>query len=129
MSITADEFVRLVAASMPSRESLLAYGLGEEEIVDVQRLFLCPPIPGAREGTYAHVLEELVVRYDCSSLELPGSLTFIASLPFPRVADGTIVGRWEADPILVLDSGEVVVIDHAFVDQDLALRTELTEGG
>lgn len=108
----ADEFVAVVRRCVPTREELLSYGLSDDEIRDIRDGFDCSPREGAveRNGGCSSELEELLARYDCSSLEVL-IITF-AQAPEQHVA-GVVVGYWEADPIVVLHDGKVVAFDHA----------------
>lgn len=109
--MTEDEFVRIVAAAQPSREKLLAAGLDDEGVADIQATYRCQPVAGAAPfDAQSDRLRALITRYDCSTLEV--SYIRFAPKPAPHPA-GTLVGWWEADPLVVLESGEVVTFDHA----------------
>ena len=104
------EFVELVLRCMPSTKELEGYGLSEEEVEDVQQVFRCEPREHDPRREVRSELERLVTAYDCSRLGI--SLVRFVGSPEVR-PDGVLVAYWEADPIVVLASGEVVAFDHA----------------
>lgn len=108
--MNAEEFVTAVERSMPTRETLIEYGLDEDEIDGIQAAFRCPSRGRATvpRGSVSE-LERLVIEYDCSTLEV--SLLRFTEAPKSH-EDGVIVAYWEADPVMVTNSGEIVAIDH-----------------
>lgn len=108
------EFVRLIQSLMPSINELKEYGLSEEEIEGIRMTYRCnlQKVNNNIQPARARVseLEKLVLEYDCSTMEI-FSIRFCGK-PLPHHL-GMIVAFWEADPIVVLKSGEVVAFDHA----------------
>ena len=93
--MTDDEFVRLVADAEPSREELLAAGLDDTDVEEIQAMSRCIPRASLPAGAVIHdPLVSLITRYDCSRVEI--TQVRFAGNPSPHHA-GTLVGWWEAD--------------------------------
>lgn len=92
---------------MPSQAELEQHGLDEDDIREVEASFL----PKKRERflqTDRSELEKLVYEYDCSVVEV-GLVTFHQQ---PETCpEGQEVGCYDANPLVVLEDGCVVVLD------------------
>lgn len=114
----ADDFVQSLRAQAPTREELLEYGLSDREIQEIQSTFSAqrrkdvPPALG-----YESELERLLRLYDCSTVEI--SQVHLNKQLESHPA-GRAVARWEADPVVLLPSGELAAFDHAELDQRIA---------
>ena len=111
------EFLARVKSATPPTDFLQRYGLDAEEIETIQRAFNAAPRPSIPLGiVMGSEIEEMVVRHNCSSLEIGG----IAFLDLPLHSEhGTIVARYEADPILVLTNGQIAMCDHAALEHQI----------
>lgn len=114
--MTPSLFVAILEKAMPAAKKLRTFGLGVEEINDIQRTFKAVKRPRAHLTQCRNELDELLVEYDCSSVAI-GPITF---LEVPVVSEyGTMIGHCEADPIVVLDDGTVVMCDHEKLSHQL----------
>lgn len=105
--MNAKQFCDFLAQMMPTREELEEWELDEAEIEDVQQSFLGEPRSG-NVSERATELERLISAYDCSKVEV-GLVRFLDA---PRKVElGTRVAYFEADHIVVVPSGEVVLCD------------------
>ena len=104
----AREFADALRAAAPSRDELLAFGLDVEEVEGMVAAFEC--MPRDRRRADSDALLELLYEYDCSRVEISHVTLVGAVLPHPS---GTLVGHWEADPIVLTELGELVVFEHA----------------
>ena len=98
--LISEDFVSLVRSLVPDRESLVRFGLDDDEIVEIQGSFRCEPRCVDRSNTTSVCeLEKLTNEYDCSSLEI--SLLSFAG-PAKNHPFGKMIGWREADPIVVV---------------------------
>jgi len=110
---------------MPSREVLADYGLNDEEIEDIQNSFRYISRDANKVSFKpASELERMIVDNDCSAL----TISQVQFLDWPKKhRNGTVVAHWEADQIVVLQSGTVVAFDHANLDAPPVLCAKNSE--
>jgi hypothetical protein len=109
----AEEFAKALAEYMPSVAELRDEGLGIEEIEDYQGAWRCvrrcvsdvsEPAPKENE------VDRLLRIYDCSTVEVCG-IRFNSPL-VDNHSSGQAVAALEADPIVIIRSGDVAIFDH-----------------
>ena len=104
----ADAFVRHLQRAKPDRATLEEYGLDEEEIEEIESTFTASRRLPHAEGVLSEAVR-MVVEFDCAKLEV-GPICFNGE-PRP-LAKGVCFAVCEADPLMVVDSGAVVLCDH-----------------
>lgn len=109
----AEAFLQLVKRSMPDRSQLAAHGLDEEEIRDIQSLFVAPA-RGVAAPQGVTELERMIIEFDCSKLT-NGPVRFNDRLEVH--APGKCFALCEADPLVILPDGRVGLVDHAVPDR------------
>ncbi len=108
----AEAFLQLVKRSMPDRSQLAAHGLDEEEIRDIQSIFVAPA-RGIAAPQGVTELERMIIEFDCSKLTV-GLVRFNDRLELH--APGKCFALCEADPLVILPDGRVGLVDHAVPD-------------
>ena len=107
--MNAAAFILHVERAMPSEAALKAHGLAEGEIDEIRATFLAPR-RAASSAKYLSAVEQMVVDFDCSRLEV-GLVRFSGQLV--RLPRGTCFGHVEADPLVVTKDGSIALCDHA----------------
>lgn len=107
--MNADDFLRHVERTMPTRADLGDYGLDDAEIREVQSTFMAPRRAHAA-SVQTSTVERMILDFDCSKLEL--GLVRFNERPFPLPA-GSCFAVCEADPLVVTESGSIALCDHA----------------
>ena len=101
----AEAFLDHLHGAMPSRESLLDYGLEDDEIVDIQASYIAPKREGSIVGLAStDEIERLILKFDCSNIEI-GLICFHGQLkdhPF-----GSEFALCEADSLVIRDDGSI----------------------
>lgn len=107
--MTPSAFITVLQSAKPSAEKLRAAGLNDGEIDDIHRYFTATKRSALHSGSSGNELEQLLADYDCSSLDI-GGVTFLDQ---PIGCDhGVMIGRHEADPLVIRNDGSVVLCDH-----------------
>jgi len=107
----AEEFIRTISEAAPSDDVLANYGLDNAEIEDIQKTFQAfprtsAPVPPDGSGEVGRLIAE----FDCTSLEV-GLIRFD-----PQITElnlGFRFGVCEADPLVIVKDGSVVMYDHS----------------
>lgn len=107
--MTPSAFITVLQEAKPSAETLRSAGLDDDEIDDIHRSFTATKRIASHPNSDANELEQLLADYDCSSLEI-GRVTFL-DLP-TGCEHGIMIGHHEADPLVILNDGRVVLCDH-----------------
>lgn len=113
----SSDFLKVLSEAMPTSADLEDYGLDPQEIDDVQASFRSAARKSlAGVASTKSELEKMIIEYDCSTVEV-GLIRF---LPEPRVHPGGVqVAYCEADPIVVIASGLVVMYEHDDSDRSM----------
>jgi hypothetical protein len=105
----AEEFVQIYEGAAPERSELLADGLDEQDADAILEIFICPLRRGVSTGSVKDELLRLLTAFDCTKTGI-SALTFRSPpAPHPR---GQLVGFLEADPLVSLSDGSVIMLDH-----------------
>lgn len=104
-----ETFLEILHKAMPTRESLLGYGLDDEDIRHIQLTFIARRRKTFSDSATPELLR-MVTDYDCSTLEI-GLLQFL-SQPQEH-PNGIHVANCEADPVVLKPDGTIVMLDHA----------------
>lgn len=107
--MNAETFLEFVHNLMPSRAVLLDHGLDDDEVRDIQSMFVTSRRGVAAPNGVSEV-ERMIIEFDCSRLEV-GLIRFNERLE--RNALGTCFALCEADPLILLADGRVGLVDHA----------------
>ena len=101
--MTADEFVIALAGLAES-----AQAESKEERAALRAMFTCPRREPPHKSL-VHPVDDLVWRYECTSLEV-GHIQFV-SAPRPHWA-GHMVGSWEGELLVTQEDGQVAIFEH-----------------
>lgn len=117
----ADTFALAANAIVPSTAALIKEGLSRSDAAAFRRRLLLRRRRGhAQVRRPTDAIADLVARYDCSQFSFR-SIRFYAGQPRPKdwLSDVQSIGRYvadfEADPIVVVESGEVARVDHSTI--------------
>lgn len=114
----AEEFVEVLRASAPEESRLRDAGLTPGEARELLRAYDCIEREGHGLDSHSDELERLLVGFDCSRAEV-GAMTFLAA---PRLESrGVVIGHLEAEPIVLVPDGRVLMFDHEGGDEPRAL--------
>lgn len=105
----ADAFVELVRRTAPRVETLMAEGLDRDSAEWVIRAFQIRD-RDSRIGPFASPIEDLIVDYDCSTLQL-ASVGFRGKMTASQFGAAFAVCE-SGDPLVLLPTGAVALVDH-----------------
>jgi hypothetical protein len=130
-TMSVDDFARLVNAAAPSRAELLTEGLDDEEIDAIISSLVCEPRasvpawPTLLRGSATDPVLRLLRDYECGNLEIAHFMFLRDPVEHPR---GTGIARSEADLLVILDAGELVLFDHAVPGRVLSKVARSSDG-
>lgn len=111
--MNVESFINTLSQSKPSVEELELAGLDKNEVDEIMATFdVKSKIPHLNDNDNDSVcqLKRLVTNFDCSTVEI-GSVQFLKS---PEIDQkGFYFGRYEADYLYIIGTGQVVAYDHA----------------
>ena len=105
----AETFIKTLHQAMPSRDSLLGYGLDEEDIQHIQATFIARKRSTSGDPSMPEVLR-LLNDFDCGTVEIGLLQLFSQPKEHPN---GMHFANCEADPVVLTPSGTIVMLDHA----------------